>query len=180
MPMSGRSDQRGEPVWWGSNCTDGDPCRRPVGEGVLRVFWQLKVEMGAMMILLREQHGAYTPNFRPTAPVVPCANRLVINDHQRGASQRSRLMWHSIRALACRPAVISSRFDGPACRRFRQPLTSMGRSLSRAGAVAADAGERIEEENRPAGERRLRHRSPADHPLWWSATGQDSRPAPAQ
>jgi len=134
-----------------------------------------------MMISIREQHGAYTPNFRPAAPVVLYASRLAISDHQRGASQRSRLMWHSIRALACRPAVIPSCFDGPACRRFRQPLMSMGRSrLSRAGAVAADAGERIEEENRPAGEQRLRHRSPADHPLWWSATGQDSRPAAAQ
>ena len=177
MPMSGRSGQRGGPVWWGSNCTDSDPCRRPVGEGVFRVFWQFKVEMGAMMISIREQHGAYTPNFRPAAPVVLCANRLAISDHQRGASQRSRLMWHRIRALVCRPAVIPSRFDGAARRRFRQPLMSMGRSrLSRAGAVAADAGERIEEKNRPVGEQRLRHWSSAAHPLWWSATGQDSRP----
>src|SRR6266404_5780854 len=142
---------------------------------------QFKVEMGAMVISIREQHGAYMPNFRPAAPVVLCANRLAISDHQGGASQRSRSMWHSIRALACRPAVIPSRFDGAACRRFRQPLTTMGRSrLSRAGAVAADAGERIEEENRPAGEQRLRHPSPADHPLGWSATGPDSRPVAAQ
>ena len=37
-----------------------------------------------MMISIREQHGAYTPNFRPAAPIVLCANRLAISDHQRG------------------------------------------------------------------------------------------------
>jgi hypothetical protein len=66
------------------------------------------------------------------------------------------------------------RFDGPAGRRFGQPPAPPDRTrIWRAGAVSAD-GERIGGANKPAGELRLRHRSPANHLFWWAATGQNS------
>src|SRR6516225_7061437 len=66
------------------------------------------------------------------------------------------------------------RSDGPAWRRFGPPPAPPQRArIWHPRAESAD-GERIDGADKPADELRLRHRSPADHPVWWSAIAQSS------
>jgi hypothetical protein len=82
-----------------------------------------------------------------------------------------RIKMQRRRSLPSRPAVIPMGFDGPIWRRFGQPPDRA--RIWRARAVSAD-GERIGGADKLADELRLRHRSPADHPLWCSAIAQNS------
>jgi len=84
---------------------------------------------------------------------------------------RSCGVWHRISPLTCRLAVTSRRFDGPA--NFRQPL-AVNDHTRVSGAVFCESGELIKQANRPAGELQRPHRSPHDHPVCSSATGQSS------
>ena len=85
-----------------------------------------------------------------------------------------RIKLHRRRTLPSRPTVISMGFDRPAWRRFGPPPVPPDRTrIWRARGVSAD-GERIDGADKPADELRLRHRSPADHPLCWSAIALSS------
>jgi hypothetical protein len=92
---------------------------------------------------------------------------------------RSCGVWHCISALICRLPVTAKRFDGPARRELRQPLTVHDRARI-SGTVFREAGEPIKQANRSAGELRLRNPSVADHPVCWSAKGQSLRAEAAQ
>jgi hypothetical protein len=79
------------------------------------------------------------------------------------------------------PAVIPRRFGGPVCRHFSSALAPRDRTgISAAGMACGGAAERVKQANRPAGERRLRHRSLADYPFCGSATGPSSQIGIAQ
>ena len=79
-----------------------------------------------------------------------------------------------IKLLPSRPTVIPMGFDRPAWRRFGPPPVPPDRTrIWRDKGVSAD-GERIDGADKPADELRLRHRSPADHPLCWSAIALSS------
>jgi|ERR1700757_3514349 hypothetical protein len=85
-----------------------------------------------------------------------------------------RIKLHRQRTLPSRPTVIAMGFDRPAWPRFRPPPVPPDRTrIWRDRGMSAD-GERIDGADKPADELRLRHRSPADHPLCWSAIALSS------
>ena len=85
-----------------------------------------------------------------------------------------RIKLHRRRPLPSRPTVIPMGFDGPAWRRFGPPSAPPQRARIWHPRAESANGERIDGADKPADELRLRHRSPADHPLCWSAIALSS------
>jgi hypothetical protein len=111
------------------------------------------------------------------ARVARCQGRAEVTDAE---DPLAKIKLHRRRPLPSRPTVIPMGFDGPAWRRFGPPSAPPDRArIWHPRAVSAD-GERIDGADKPADELRLGHRSPADHPVWWSAIAQSSDADPDQ